>query len=231
MFFAQNIMAEVEGLGYGYLYNWYAVSHLHFAPTGWHVPTESDFQTMETFLGLPSDELTNVGNRGTTEGGLLKEIGYTYWDSPNTDATNTTGFSFYGGGKRDYDTGEFVEIKLSGYLWSSTIGTTTTYMRWLKYNLGGITRYKQYLNNGYSIRLIKDSTTLSDGETSTMTDYDGNVYDTICIGTQEWTAQNWKCTKLNDGTPLTKVTNNTTWANAGAGDLYYCAYNNDESYV
>jgi hypothetical protein len=104
-------------------------------------------------------------------------------------------------------------------------------MRWLKYNLGGITRYKQYLNNGYSIRLIKDSTTLSDGETSTMTDYDGNVYDTICIGTQEWTAQNWKCTKLNDGQPLTKVIDNTTWENAGVGDLYYCAYNNDESYV
>ena len=84
---------------------------------------------------------------------------------------------------------------------------------------------------GSSVRLIKDSTSLLDGETSTMTDYDGNNYDTICIGTQEWTVQNWKCTHLNNGTALTKVTDNTTWASALIWDLYYCAYNNDEKYI
>ena len=78
---------------------------------------------------------------------------------------------------------------------------------------------------GNSVRLIKDSTSLLDGETSTMTDYDGNVYDTICIGTQEWIVQNWKCTHLNDGTTIPEVTNNTTWAGLTSGAL--CAYDND----
>ena len=42
-------------------------------------------------------------------------------------------------------------------------------------------------------------------------DIDGNSYDTIVIGTQEWTVQNFKCTKLNDGTAIPEVTGNADW--------------------
>ena len=223
MFFAQNIMTPIEGLGYGYLYNWYAVSHADFAPSGWHVPTSSEVRILYNYLGGTS-----------VAGGKMKETGLTHWNSPNTGATNNSQFSGWGTGYRTGQTGLFVYFKeISPYSTSSDAGTGAPITYVLKYDSEGlqITSWGVGDKQGYPIRLIKDSTTLSDGETSTMTDEDGNVYDTICIGTQEWTVQNWKCTKLNDGTPLTKVTSNTTWATASTGDLYYCAYDNDESYV
>jgi uncharacterized protein (TIGR02145 family) len=43
-----------------------------------------------------------------------------------------------------------------------------------------------------------------------LTDADGNVYDTVRIGNQTWTKQNWRCSKLNDGTPLVKLSNSAT---------------------
>jgi uncharacterized protein (TIGR02145 family) len=221
MFFAQNIMADVKG-GYGYLYNWYSISHANFAPTGWHVPTESDFNTLVTYLGGSG-----------IAGGKLKETGYDYWKYPNTGATNSSNFTSYGSGTRS-STGAFLSLMELGQLYSSSFitGIGVFDISYDNDNTSfGYSGEPEVRKMGFAVRLIKDSTSLSNGQTSTMTDYDGNVYDTICIGTQEWTVQNWKCTKLNDGTPLTKVTDDTTWANAGTGDLYYCAYNNDESYV
>jgi uncharacterized protein (TIGR02145 family) len=217
MFFAQNIMKY----GYGYLYNWYAVSHLHFAPNGWHVPTDDEWTILTNYLGGLD-----------IAGGKLKETGTTHWVSPNTGATNESGFTALPGGDRAWDGGLFFGIGGEGNWWSATeLNTYDAWMRKILYDLSNLIIGSLDKRSGFSVRLVKDSTALSNGETSTMTDYDGNVYDTICIGTQEWIVQNWKCTKLNDGTPLTKVTDNTTWANAGTGDLYYCAYNNDESYV
>ena len=45
----------------------------------------------------------------------------------------------------------------------------------------------------------------------TLVDIDGNSYDTVVIGTQEWTVQNFKCTRLNDGTAIPEVTDNFAW--------------------
>ncbi len=210
-----------EGLGNGYLYNWWAITHNDFAPSGWGVSHNDDWTTMNTYLG------------GTlVSGGKQKVTGTDYWDSPNTGASNSSGFTAYGSGYRDYD-GSFSIILEVGWFWADNIDYSadngSTY--YLSYNNPSTSYSSEDKNKGHSVRLVKDSTTLSDGETSTMADEDGNVYDTICIGTQEWTVQNWKCTKLNDGTSLTKVTNSTTWANASTGDEYYCAYDNDENNV
>ena len=76
-----------------------------------------------------------------------------------------------------------------------------------------------------SIRLIKDSTTLTHGQTGTYTGNDGKVYRTICIGTQEWLADNLCETLYRDGSPIPEVTDNATWAALTTGAL--CAYNND----
>lgn len=61
------------------------------------------------------------------------------------------------------------------------------------------------------------------------TDADGNVYKTVIIGTQEWTVENLRTTRYNDGTAINKISNNSKWGNTTSGA--YCAYDNDESKV
>ena len=59
--------------------------------------------------------------------------------------------------------------------------------------------------------------------TGTVTDIDGIVYQTVQIGSQVWTMENLRTTKYNDGTPITKVTDNAAWNTLTEA---YCFYNN-----
>ncbi len=79
--------------------------------------------------------------------------------------------------------------------------------------------------------LIVNATAEAGNETGTLTDYDGNVYQTVKIGTQEWMAENLKVTKYPDGTAIPLVTNNTDWVNLGDNDTddAYCYYNNEST--
>jgi len=74
---------------YGALYNWYAGQTNKLCPTGWHVPSDSEWTTLTDFLGGES-----------TAGGKLKETGTIHWDTPNTGATNESGFTSLPGGFR-----------------------------------------------------------------------------------------------------------------------------------
>jgi uncharacterized protein (TIGR02145 family) len=62
---------------------------------------------------------------------------------------------------------------------------------------------------------------------SSVTDTEGNVYNTIVIGTQEWMAENLKTTKFNDGASITLMTNNQDWYNTV--NPAYSWYDNDEA--
>jgi uncharacterized protein (TIGR02145 family) len=64
-------------------------------------------------------------------------------------------------------------------------------------------------------------------EPSTVTDIDGNIYQTIKIGTQVWMAANLKVTRYRNGDAIPNVTVNTTWGSLSYGA--YCNYNNDTS--
>jgi len=61
----------------------------------------------------------------------------------------------------------------------------------------------------------------------TVTDYDGNVYTTVMIGTHTWTVENLKVTHYRNGDPIPNVTSNTAWTNLTTGA--YCWYNNDNA--
>jgi uncharacterized protein (TIGR02145 family) len=62
---------------------------------------------------------------------------------------------------------------------------------------------------------------------NTVTDADGNVYQTVKIGNQEWTRENFRTTKYNDGSPISNITGKITWDSC----LFtlteaFCRYNN-----
>ena len=93
----------------------------------------------------------------------------------------------------------------------------------------------------YTVRLeVKDTsgltftteqtlTVLPSSEENTFTDVDGNVYQTVRMGNQVWTAENLKVTHFRNGDPIQNVTDSTEWSGLGTGA--YCAYNNDETLV
>jgi uncharacterized protein (TIGR02145 family) len=130
----------------GALYNWYTVSDSRgLCPTGWHVPSDAEWTTLVTFLGGTS-----------VAGGKLKITGTTYWYSPNTGATNETGFSALGSGNRTG--GSFSEIRTDGLWWSSTpySSPSNAYNQNMYYSGAGINSSLPLVKDGNSIRCLKD---------------------------------------------------------------------------
>jgi hypothetical protein len=73
---------------------------------------------------------------------------------------------------------------------------------------------------GYPVILIKDDST----DPGTLTDFDGNIYNTIKIGSFVFTTTEFKCQHLNNGTAIPYVLDNTTWANTTSAAM--CGINN-----
>ena len=65
--------------------------------------------------------------------------------------------------------------------------------------------------------------------TQSVTDIDGNIYNTVKIGGQVWMAENLKVTRFNNGDAIPHITSNSTWG--GLTSVAYCNYNNDISLV
>lgn len=125
-------------------------------PKGWHIPTDSDWKELETYIGLAQEELDKTAWRGTTEGGKLKETGTAHWAEPNTEATNSTGFSAMPGGSYNTTIG-YTSLGLAGYYWSSTaIDEFTSWSRALHHSSGQIGRYPSGKDLAASIRCVKN---------------------------------------------------------------------------
>ena len=107
---------------YGGLYRWDEMMHYNpqdsgiigitrgVCPVGWHIPTKKEWLTLIDYIG------------GKTNGGKLKEEGFEHWLSPNSGATNETGFSALPGGisLTDNDPMRFAWLQNFGDWWSST---------------------------------------------------------------------------------------------------------------
>ena len=91
---------------YGAIYNWFTVTSGKVCPSGFHVPTDAEWTVLENNLG------------GAFNGAALKlkETGTSHWHSPNTGATNETGFTARPGG---YRTNVYDGISYWGRWWSS----------------------------------------------------------------------------------------------------------------
>ncbi len=129
---------------YGALYNWYTVSTLILCPTGWHVPSDAEWTTLTTYLGGES-----------LAGGDLKETGTTHWLSPNTGATNASGFTAVPGGSRN-NNGSFLYVGIGGYWWTSSEYGSYSWYRSILNDKSNVNRNYNYRRYGFSVRCLKD---------------------------------------------------------------------------
>jgi uncharacterized protein (TIGR02145 family) len=131
---------------YGKLYNWYTAADARNAcPIGWHVASNWDWQLLTNYLGT-----INLG-------GLMKSIDSTYWQSPNLNATNESGFSGLPGGTRSGTSNNFYYLGQTGIWWSSTQATSLTgWYRLLSFNSNNLHGSCFNKNLGLSIRCVKD---------------------------------------------------------------------------
>jgi len=132
---------------YGYLYNWYAVGgSRNMAPSGWRVPTNADWTTLENYLG-----------GADVAGGKVKEAGTAHWKSPNEGATNESGFSALPGGYRSKSGGTSIYRKSTGYYWSATeYNSANAWFRTMVYHEIDIHRNDYDKHYGFSVRLVKE---------------------------------------------------------------------------
>jgi uncharacterized protein (TIGR02145 family) len=138
-----------DGL-YGKLYNHFSVMDSRgLCPTGWHVPLDGEWNTLENFLGGSHAAGGALKSAVTqpTQGG---------WNSPNSNATNSSGFLAMPGGRRDF-WGDFSEIGNRGYWWSSTLSGSFVWYRYLSFNHGQFTRdFFDFRTCGFSVRCLRD---------------------------------------------------------------------------
>jgi uncharacterized protein (TIGR02145 family) len=136
-----------NGAIYGKLYNWYAVNDARgLAPQGWHIPTDEEWTTLSTKLG--GEEVA---------GGKMKTTGTTLWTTPNTDATNSSGFAGLPGGYR-FSFGSFNDVGYFGNWWSATEYNlySGAWCRTLKYYHGSLRIDNFNKAHGFSVRCLRD---------------------------------------------------------------------------
>jgi uncharacterized protein (TIGR02145 family) len=139
---------------YGNLYNFYTVvDSRNLCPTGWHVPSDSEWNILIAYLG--GDAIA---------GGKMKETGFTHWMTPNTGADNSSGLSVIPAGYRysnnGFNHGGFHGLNGNGGIWTLTSTSDSTSIAKYFYpgsaSVGQIDNKKSY---GWSVRCVYDMQT------------------------------------------------------------------------
>ncbi|MCX6282493.1 MAG: hypothetical protein NTU51_11085 [Bacteroidetes bacterium] len=138
---------------FGALYQWdemmqyvTAQGSKGICPEGWHIPMDDDWTTLIDYLGGDS-----------IAGGKIKQAGLDYWASPNTGATNSSGFSALGAGQ--HNASGFDGIMLYTFFWSSAQDVANPDHAWSRtpYNTGkDIYRGSGLKVNSFSVRCLKN---------------------------------------------------------------------------
>jgi len=162
-----NNMTNADSIKkWGALYNWYTVNTGKLAPTGWHVPTDSEWEVMQNYLVMHG-----YNYDGTTDTSTLNKIAMalaakTDWYSDTLTGTigkdlaknNNSGFSALPGGFR-HNNGSFNFIGLNSFWWSASVeySASIAWFRSLNYVYDNLNRNGNYKSCGFSVRLIKDN--------------------------------------------------------------------------
>jgi uncharacterized protein (TIGR02145 family) len=149
---------DIQGnLTYGFLYNWETAKKV--CPAGWHLPTDAQWTSLKNYLG-------GNNKKNDISGGKLKEAGTINWKSPNTGATNESGFTALPGGFIVNDTCK--DVGYEGGWWSSNEMNLSLMGNQDENLISGAATYSLsnsdakfrtilgIKNHGYSVRCLKD---------------------------------------------------------------------------
>jgi uncharacterized protein (TIGR02145 family) len=141
---------------YGVMYNWEAA--LSACPGGWHLPSDEEWIELELYLGMDETEVISTGWRKTGQvGGKLKQKGNEVWNTPNSDATNSTGFTALPAGWIGPD-GSSVGPGSDAMFWSSSSDSSLNvwfrrlWSYWSKVKRAGINQ-----RESLTVRCVKDN--------------------------------------------------------------------------
>lgn len=149
---------------YGVLYNWHVVNPANpkkIAPAGWHVPTDAEWDTLETYLIVNGYnwDATTTGNK------IAKSMAAnTDWKSDfelgsignDLSINNRSGFSALPGGCRSFGGGYYDQSTFGGW-WSSTeLNAVYAHCRFFYYKEDLLSRRSDLKTFGFSVRLVRD---------------------------------------------------------------------------
>ena len=200
---------------FGYHYNGYTVIDTrNIANTGWHVPTAAEFAALGTYLGGDA-----------VAGGAMKRTDTIWFGTPNTGATNSSGFGGKGCGYRA-TTGSYLNMLADVFYWCSDGWSTYLYNRRLSSTSASLLGAGSGLprNYGASIRLLCDSST----NPGYYLGNDGIRYKTVSIGTQVWVLDCICETKYRNGDTIDVIADSTAWA--AATSAARCVFDNNEMF-
>ena len=158
------------------LYNWYAVAGIHdtdpntpnkeFAPEGWHVPSDTDWTTLEEYLianGYNYDGTTIENKIAKAMASITGWNSSTTWNSPtpigapgnDQSLNNSSGFNAFPEGDRSYD-GLFYNEGYYAVFWSSTEDNAN--YAWTRSVKSNIKLFEEFYNkhHGFSVRFVRD---------------------------------------------------------------------------
>ena len=142
-FYGSDSQNEID---YGRLYSYATVTNAHgLCPTGYHAPSEAEWEEMITFLG---------GN--SVAGAKMKETGTTHWTDPNVGADNSSGFTALPGGYKA-DNGTFLQLGLNAFWWSTkNVSSTNGSYYGIANNASSIVSNEISKSSQLSVRCVKD---------------------------------------------------------------------------
>ena len=147
---------------YGRLYRFDSVSNAAgLCPTGWRVPSDSDMQKLETFLGMPASELNELRWRGQGVSQAIKKYDVAFsWSEDEQKGINTTGFALLPAGETLPVVGAVAEGSYAG-LWTSTVADDgkiwARYITWNALHPSNTGIWRRTVNNDsrtYSVRCL-----------------------------------------------------------------------------
>jgi uncharacterized protein (TIGR02145 family) len=131
-------------------------------PAGWHIPTDEDWNilegTVDSEYPVGDPEWDKTGRRGLDAGGSLKSPGTSVWTSPNTGATNASGFTALPGGNF---AGSYGNKSYYAYQWSSSM-TNPLSAYYHRYDYNQAKAYRTVRNKDYalSVRCVRNDATV-----------------------------------------------------------------------